>query len=77
MFIKNNMSRDVDAASRAKTFIAFVLFIEANEGTLGGSKTQFMMLVWSQVGVRSTPKHLKEVIIWWLFEDFFIWRYML
>ena len=64
IFIKNNITRDVDTISRnMETFVTFVRRTVTKEDTFFGPKLEFTLIVWTKMGLARTTKKLEESII--------------
>ena len=64
MLIKHNIPRDVDAISgHMKTFVSFMKRAITKENTLLGTKLELALVIWTEMGPASTPKHLEKGVV--------------
>jgi hypothetical protein len=70
LFIKNNMSRDIDAPKfRIKTLETFVLVTIAKKYALFGSKFKLLVIIWAEIGPTCTTKCTKGRVVWLLAKE--------
>jgi hypothetical protein len=63
--IKNNVSRDIDAATGdVETFESIVHITISKEHTLGGPKLEFMRIVWVEIRPTGAAKDSKTSVVW-------------
>ena len=64
MFVKNNIPRDIDTASRdVKTFITLMECTIAKKDALFGTKLKFVFIEWTQIGPDGTAKNSKKGVV--------------
>ena len=64
MLIKHNIPRDVDTISgHMKTFVSFMKRAITKKNTLLGTKLELTLVIWTEMGPASTPKHLEKGVV--------------
>ena len=64
MLIKHNMPRDVGTISgNMKTFVSFMKRAITKKNTLLGTKLELTLIIWTEMGPSSTPKHLEKGVV--------------
>ena len=64
MLIKHNIPRDVDTISEnMKTFVSFMKRAITKKNTLLGTKLELTLVIWTEMGPSSTPKHLEKGVV--------------
>ena len=64
MLIKHNIPRDVDTISgHMQTFVSFMKRAITKKYTLLGTKLELALVIWTEMGPASTPKHLEKGVV--------------
>ena len=65
MLIKHDIPRYIDTISgHMKTFVSFMKRAITKKNTLLGTKLELTLVIWTEMGPASTPKHLEEGVVW-------------
>ena len=73
-FIECATPRDVYSATRVKKPIPFVMRTITQEQTLGGSKGQFVSLIWTKKRKASRTKDFEKIVISFFLKQLLIGR---
>ena len=64
MLIKHDVPRYIDTISgNMKTFVTFMKRAIAKKNTLLGTKLELTLVIWTEMGPASTPKHLEKGVV--------------
>jgi hypothetical protein len=66
MFIKDNISRDIDTTGvSVKTFVAFMQCAVAEKHAFFGAKRKFVFGVRTKMGPTCATENFEKGVIWW------------
>ena len=64
MLIKHDVPRYIDTISgNMKTFVTFMKRAITKKNTLLGTKLELTLVIWTEMGPASTPKHLEKGVV--------------